>query len=237
MSEIALVARILLGAISEDYLTRHHGVDQKTIVSVRDGAAKSFIMSLAPPGEEGHGICLASQPWLDFCGFTIDDVAWQAPKELLQGPLTSPKHIAQMRDFFKSEQQNQEATEAKCSDTLVLEQLVNYRTVGTGAGTKRVPFSFTLTVGRLHSAETGKEYQLFHSHMTDERDLTADEQYNATAALAATKWEASSSPRVKESVTALRFTDCNTISSPSAATGSLQSAAALAIAAAMWWWS
>lgn len=79
----ALAADDAARAQMSDFLVQKYGLDKETIANVRDGEAKSFLMPVIPPGVEGSGICLASRPWLSFCGFSESEVIWKQPKDLL----------------------------------------------------------------------------------------------------------------------------------------------------------
>merc|ERR1719473_759135 len=99
-------------------------------------------MPMAAPGELGSGICLATTPWLEFCGLTEADVAFRDPKDIIQGPLTQKALKKQMRDFFRS----YESSKYVAGQHFTFYNVINYRWVDKSTGVRRVPFKFTLQV-------------------------------------------------------------------------------------------
>ena len=114
---------------AEAFLRETHGVDRETIDEIRGSTGvKSFLMSVQRPETEGYGICLASKSWLEFCGLGEEEVLWQNPGKLLQGPLTSASHVRAMGSYFGEQLRVHESgdDEAQLRE-LVLDGLVNYR--------------------------------------------------------------------------------------------------------------
>jgi hypothetical protein len=108
---------------------------QKLLSNINDDF-RTFVVGIGQEGQRA-GICDASQAWLDFCGLKKAEVLWKQPKELLQGPLTSPNHIQQMHEYF-----SKSADRVSSKEILVISDLVNYRVVGG----RRVPFKCKLIV-------------------------------------------------------------------------------------------
>lgn len=174
------------------FLKSRYNVDDQTITRVRESPAKTFLMSTDRPGVSGSGICLASRAWLEFCGLGDSDVAWQQPKDLLQGSLSRSAQFKILPDFYTG----YSCFAAQPHSPLQFLNVINYRRVwededsmfdtfgegGTDGGSSRgaytpalIPFRFTLTIRRLKSDVSGVEYPIFESIMTDEQDLTTDE--------------------------------------------------------------
>ena len=82
-------------------LTKHKVFVFELFIAKTPPLSKTFLTSMLPPSITGSGVCLASRPWLDFCGFGECDVAWRQPRDLLQGPLTTQAHKDQMHAYFK----------------------------------------------------------------------------------------------------------------------------------------
>ena len=196
----SMIERLLAADADENtkmmaFLKQCFDVDDETIAAVRGSTEKTFLTSMLPPPTIGSGVCLASRPWLDFCGFGECDVAWRQPRDLLQGPLTTQAHKEQMHAYFKrcGCQSGLEGTVPGSPggiQTLRISGLINYRRAWDNSDTPsvgddddradpaannapRIPFSFTLTVRQLRSVKTGEKYPIFQATMTDECDLCA----------------------------------------------------------------
>ena len=70
-----------------------HFVDEATIRSFEASVYSKFLCM------KTSGICMATKPWLEFCGKGEADVAFRNPGDLLQGPLTQDSKKKQTRNL------------------------------------------------------------------------------------------------------------------------------------------
>merc|ERR1740138_238964 len=106
-------------------ILKEKGVDSATIDRFRhQGTAKEFLMDIPDQNTPGKGMCMATKSWLSQCGFGLSDVVGKTPKELIQGPLTSPSHCTMMRDFFSTYDLGYQMTQNQPTK-FVLDDLIN----------------------------------------------------------------------------------------------------------------
>jgi hypothetical protein len=142
-----------VGGQMKSFLRKQFDVDEETISELSGSSDKKFLMRAIPVRAGMSGIFMASKSWLAYCGFGESDVYGKDPKGLLQGPLTTAEHKAEMNEFFMGYNVDSEVTKPQ-PRSLEVENLVNYRKVavdGSAANTVDVAFSFTLKVSLLKS--------------------------------------------------------------------------------------
>lgn len=152
-----------------NYVVNECSVDATTVKSLQDSDDKIFLMTMytnGQPHEPSPGICLASKPWLEWCGLSAREVLWKDPT-ILQGKLTAQTHINTIGTYLRT---------CPPSGPLVIKKLVNYRVVHNEATgqSRRQPFKFTLIIEQLSSTESGELNQMWLAKMEDEQDLPND---------------------------------------------------------------